>query len=469
MRSVFLLAIAASVAAGQRPQLSQAVRQFVVTDSAVVAVRNVRVIDGTGAPARDAQTIVLNNGRISALGPVSSTVIPAGAHVLDGSGKTITPGFVFVHEHMFYPGGGAVYHEQPHSFPRLYLAGGITTARTGGSMSPYADLNLKRSIDAGMVPGPRLDVTGPYLNGPNQFVQMYTLRDTADARRFVSHWADMGATSFKAYMQITRAQLGAAVREAHRRGLKVTGHLCSVTYREAAALGIDNLEHGFVAATDWARGKTTDVCPGQQTAALAAMDPATDTVARSVIRELVDRNVAVTSTLAIFESFTPGRPATPIRILDAMSPDARSRYLQSRAATAGAMNSAWARAFVNAMALEKMFHDAGGLLVIGTDPTGYGGVLPGLSSQRGIELLVEAGLSPLQALRVATLNGATYLGRSDRTGSLAVGKDADVLLIAGDPSTRIADVQRVEIVFKDGVGYDAARLIASVRGMVGAQ
>jgi imidazolonepropionase-like amidohydrolase len=468
MRLLLLLALPALLSA-QRPTLSTATRQFVVADSSVVAIRNVRVIDGTGAAPREGQTLVMSAGKIAALGPVASTVVPASAQVIDGSGKTVLPGFVLVHEHMFYPGGGAVYHEFPYSFPRLYLAGGITTARTGGNMAAYADINLRKQIDAGNVPGPKLDVTAPYLNGPNPFVQMYALKDAADARRFVGMWADEGATSFKAYMQITRAQLGAAIEEAHRRGLKVTGHLCSVTYREAAALGIDNLEHGFMAASDFARGKTPDACPGPQIAYLAAMDPATDTIAASIIRTLIDRKVALTSTLAIFESFTPARPATPVRVLDAMSPDARSRYLQSRAATAVQLNSPYAKAFPNAMTLEKMFHDAGGLLVAGTDPTGYGGVLPGFGSQRTIELLVEAGLTPLQAIKVATLNGATYLGRADRVGTLTVGKDADVLLVNGNPGAVIGDIAKLEIVFKDGVGYDSARLIERTKGMVGNQ
>ena len=466
---VAVLMLVAAQAAAQRPAFAPSVRQVIAVDSPVVAIRNVRLIDGTGAPARDGQTIVMSAGKITAIGPVASTAVPPNAHVIDGAGKTVLPGFVLVHEHMFYPGGGAVYHEFPYSFPRLYLAGGVTTARTGGNMAAYADINLKRQIDAGSVPGPKLDVTAPYLNGPNPFVQMYALKDAADARRFVNQWANEGATSFKAYMQITRAQLGAAIEEAHKRGLKVTGHLCSVTYREAAALGIDNLEHGFLAATDFAAAKAPDQCPGAQVQYIANMNPETDTVAQSLIRTLVDRKVALTSTLAIFESFTPARPATPLRVLDAMSPDARSRYLQSRAATAVQMASPYAKAFPNAMKLEKMFHDAGGLLVAGTDPTGYGGVLPGFGSQRTIELLVEAGLTPLQAIRVATLNGATYLGRADRVGTVAVGKDADVLLVAGDPGARIADIQRLEIVFKDGVGYDSAKLIERTRGMVGNQ
>jgi imidazolonepropionase-like amidohydrolase len=466
MRTLCLLFATAMDAFAQRP--SQSLRPFIAIDTPVVVIRNVRVIDGTGAPARDGQTIVIRDGKIvfadSALPKLTSNPAP---QVIDGTGKTVIPGLVMVHEHLFYPSNElATYLEHPYTFPRLYLGEGITTARTGGSLSPIADLKVKQWIDAGQIAGPSLDVTGPYLNGENPFPQMYSLKDSADARRFVRYWADMGATSFKAYMQITRDQLRAAIDEAHKRGLKVTGHLCSVTYREAAELGIDNLEHGLVASTDLAAGKRPDVCPSQG-AALANIDPATDSVMRSVIRTLVDRNVALTSTLAIFESFTPGRPETPQRVLDAMGSDARKRFTDRRALIAASTASPWAKAFKNAMMLEKMFVDAGGTLLVGTDPTGYGGVLPGFGSQRTIELLVEGGFTPVQAIKIATLNGAMYLGRADRIGTIAVGKQADLVLIAGDPGTQIADIEKVEIVFKRGVGYDSTKLLATARGAVG--
>jgi imidazolonepropionase-like amidohydrolase len=119
------------------------------------------------------------------------------------------------------------------------------------------------------------------------------------------------------------------------------------------------------------------------------------------------------------------------------------------------------------MDLERAFVAAGGLLMAGSDPVGVGGLVPGFADQREIELLVEAGFTPVQAIRIATLNGATYLGRQDRIGSIAVGKNADLVVIKGDPSTRIADVENVEIVFKDGVGYDTAKLLESVRGRYG--
>src|SRR5687768_7067471 len=452
---------------GQQP--NQAVRQFVSVSDSVVALTNVRVIDGTGAPARDAQTIVLKGDVIQAVGATGQVAVPTGARTMDLAGRTVMPGYVMLHEHLFYPsGGGAVYNEQGYSFPRLYLAGGVTTMRTGGNMAGYADLNIKKAIDAGTMLGPSIDVTAPYLEGPGLPIpQVKALRDAADARKMVNYWADEGATSFKAYMHITRDELGAAVQEAHKRGLKITGHLCSVTFREAAALGIDDLEHGFVVASDFVPDKKPDECPTGNAVqrSFAALD-VNGAPVRDLIAELVRRRVAITSTLTIYETFTAGQPSAPARVLDALLPETRRQYEERRAAIrqTGDTTNAVLR---KEMQLEKMFAEAGGLLVVGTDPTGFGGVVAGFSNQRALELLVQAGFSPLDAIKVATLNGAKYLGRDAKIGTIAAGKQADLIVVRGDPSARIEDVQNVEIVFKRGVGYDSAKIFESVKGRVG--
>jgi len=442
-----------------------AARQFISVQAPVVAITNVRVIDGTGAPARANQTLVIQGGDIVAMGPAASVAVPDGATVVSGAGKSVMPGIVMLHEHLYYPTGPGVYGQLGESFVRLYLAGGVTTMRTGGNVNGFMDLNLKRLIESGQKVGPAIDATAPYLNGPNTFQQMHGITEADDARRQVAYWADMGATSFKAYMQISRDALGAAVEEAHARGLKVTGHLCSVTYAEAAALGIDNLEHGFLAATDFVADKEPDVCPGQQAGqrSIAALDPSGEPF-RRLVKTLVDHDVALTSTLTVFETFTPGRPFPPG--VDVLLPQLKEQFQQvyERVST---RQSLYSELLPKAMALEKAFADAGGLLVAGTDPTGSGGVIPGYSNQRQMELLVEAGFSPLEAIRVATLNGARYLGREARIGTIEVGKQADLVLIAGDPSTVIADVRKVDTVFRAGIGYDPARLIESVTGRVG--
>ena len=460
-----LLAIGVSPAA-QRPQLSDTVRGFVTVDAPVVALTNVRVIDGTGGPAKANQTLILREGSIAEMGDAARIKTPEGATVVDLTGKSVIPGLVMVHEHLYYPTGPGVYAQLGQSFIRLYLAGGVTTMRTGGNVNGFMDFTLKRLVEAGQHAGPAIDATAPYLNGPNQFLQMRALTDADDARRQVAYWADMGATSFKAYMNITRAALGASVEEAHKRGLKITGHLCSVTYSEAADLGIDNLEHGFLASTDFVSDKEPDSCPGQGRGqqSLATVDLNGEPF-KALVKKLVDKKVALTSTLTVFETYTPGRPMPPG--LAVLVPQLREQFEQGYARTAKNERSNYIKLFPQAMSMELAFAKAGGLLIAGTDPTGGGGVVPGYSNQRQIELLVEAGFSPLEAISIATLNGAKYLGREARIGSIAVGKQADLVVINGDPSTTIADVKRVETVFKQGIGYNSAKLIESVAGKVG--
>ena len=446
-----------------------AVRPYVALSAPVVALTHVRVIDGTGAAPAEDQTIVISNGTIASIGPAAGAAIPAGAEVKDLTGRTVLPGLVMVHEHFFYPAGNAMYTEQGWSFPKLYLAGGVTTLRTGGSIDPYADLNLARGIAAGEIAGPAMDATGPYLEGPGlPLVQVHALADSTEARRMVDYWAGAGATSFKAYMHISRAELGAAIAAAHARRLKVTGHLCSVTFREAADLGIDDLEHGFVVATDFVPGKQPDACPGNDSvvASLLRLDP-NGPAAGELIRYLVSKHVALTSTLTVFETFTPGRPPASPAALDAMLPEARDQYLRQRVRIAASRDTTWVVLLRKEMQLERAFAQAGGLLLTGTDPTGYGGVVAGFANHRALELLVEAGFTPLEAIRIGTMNGAVYLGRADRIGSLAPGKAADLIVVNGNPAASIADVEHVELVFKGGTGYDPAKLIAAAQGSVG--
>jgi enamidase len=450
-----------------RPTLGRAVRPYVAIDTSVVALIHARVIDGTGAPARNDQTLIIRDGAIAALGPSAATRVPDGARVLDLTGQSVIPGLVMVHEHLYYPTGPGVYANLTESFTRLYLAGGVTSMRTAGNMNGYGELDMAKAIARGERPGPWMDATAPYLEGPGLgLLQVHELADAADARRMVSFWNDMGATSLKAYMHITRAELAAALDEGHKRGMKLTGHLCSVTYREAAELGIDDLEHGFFAATDFVKDKKPDECPGQGVgqAAIAALDIHSAPV-QSLLHELVNRHVALTSTLTVFETFTPGTPMPPG--LEVLDPILRDQFLARKAATDRATSSIYSTLFPKMRQLEVEFFRAGGQLLVGTDPTGGGGVIAGFSNQRAIELLVESGLTPLEAIKVATLNGATYLGRADRVGSIAVGKQADLVVLDGDPTTRISDVRKVRLVFKQGVGYDPAKLIASVSGKVG--
>ena len=467
--NVMLLgAVAAGALPAQAPTLSPSVREYVSIDAPVVALRGVRVVDGTGAAPRTDQTIVISNGRIAEVGPSAQVRVPAGARVLELQGHTVIPGIVGLHNHSWYSTSGRIA-QLNYSSPRLYLGSGVTTIRTTGSMSPYAELNLKRAIDEGRSPGPRMHVTGPYLNdrAGTSNVGMHDVPDAAAARRVVRYWGEEGATWIKVYTTISREALGATIDEAHKHGMKVTGHLCSVSFREAVALGIDNLEHGLLTNTDYTPGKAPDQCPQGSVAALATLDLGSPEV-KQTFREMVAKNVPMTSTLAVFELFVANRPPLEQRNLDAMAPEVREEYLESRKRLAEPGSFGYPpEIFRKHQEYEVAFVRAGGLLAAGVDPTGNGGALPGFGDQRNLELLVEAGFTPVEALRIMTLNGAKVLGVDKELGSVEKGKIADLVVIDGNPVANVADIRKVTTVFKDGVGYDSAKLIAATKGLVG--
>jgi imidazolonepropionase-like amidohydrolase len=476
---LFVCCLAMAGLSSSAQTLSPAVRNFVKVDAPTVALTHVRLIDGTGAPARDDQTIVLSQGKIQSVSDAASASLPKDVQVLDLRGYTVIPGLVGMHDHMFYPMGNGMFGEMAFSFPRLYLAGGVTTIRTTGSLEPYTDLELKKQIDKGETPGPKIHVTGPYLEGAGTFaLQMHQLTSPDDATKTVNFWLDQGVDNFKAYMFITPAELSAAVTAAHKRGAKVTGHLCSIGFREAASIGIDDLEHGLLVDTEFFPWKKPGECPDKlDYEFISKLDVQTGPL-HDTILDLVQRHVAVTSTLPVFEMFVPGRPTIQQRVLDALAPDARSAVLNNKV-RAGDENSIrqryhsdaspWPAAFKKEMEFERAFAQAGGLLLAGLDPTGMGGVIAGFGDQREVELLVEAGFTPAEAIHIATANGAQFLGELDRIGTITAGKQADLVVIKGDPSKKIEDIENVETVFKDGIGYDSAKLIESVRGVAGSR
>ncbi|HET6360637.1 MAG TPA: amidohydrolase family protein [Gemmatimonadota bacterium] len=460
-----LIAAVSGAARGQAGDLEEAVAQYVTVDAPVVALTGVQVVDGTGAPPLADATIVIRDGVIEAVG--EGVEVPEGAEVLDLTGHTVIPGIVGLHDHTFYMTAGRVV-QSTETAPKLYLGSGVTTIRTTGSYHPYSELNLKRAIDAGILPGPRMHVTSPYLvSEPSAELDMTIVDDPDEARRVVDYWADEGATWVKVYTRISRANLAAVIEEAHRRDLKVTGHICSVSFREAAALGIDNVEHGLFTNSDYVDDKQPDECPSNMMTSLFSLDLESPEV-EATFRDLIDNGVAMTSTLAILETFVPNRPPLDQRMLDLMAPEIREEVLETHAAIeATAGSSPWPRFFEKVLAYEKAFVDAGGLLAAGVDPTGYGGAIAGTGDLRNYELLLEAGFTPVQAIQIMTANGAKVLGEYDNYGSIEAGKLAELAVIEGDPVARPAEIHNVALVFKDGLGYDAPALIESTKGIVG--
>jgi len=449
------------------------VTQYVVHDAPAIRIDDVRVIDGTGAPAKVGQSILIRDGRIAAIGPLASMAKEAADVVIDGKGRSAMPGLVMMHEHLLFLDPLAEipsYLSESLTSPKAYLAYGATTIRTAGTFSASDDIQAARWIREGKVVGPDIQVTAPFLEGNGGFAyQLVPITDPNRARVIVDFWADAGATSFKIYMNLSQAALAAAIDEAHKRGIKVTGHLCSVTFHEAAAAGIDNLEHGVIVATDFVPDKKQDACPGGEAAgnALLALRPDGPEITE-LIATLVRHKVAITSTLAVFAAgVVDWFPATDdLAMLNEQSqlwalqrlarlnrlPELRARYAKLLAAE---------------MRFEKAFAEAGGTLMVGTDPTGWGGTVPGPGNHAALKLLVDAGFTPLEVIRIATLSGARFQGIDDRVGTLAPGKQADLLLIDGRPDEDIAQIGHIELVFKNGIAYDPKRLRADLRGKIG--
>ena len=457
------------VDAQTRSDLSDLTREFVSVDAPVIALSDVIVIDGSGGEPRSGQTVVITDDRITAVGPSSEVEVPNGAEVLELSGHTVVPGLVGMHNHSYYTAAGGRAAQLDFSGPRIYLASGLTTIRTTGSRSTYAELNLKQAIESGQMPGPTLIVTGPYLTGGSGPSTMARPQDPEAARRVVRYWAEEGVTWFKAYTQIGRAELAAAIDEAHKYGVKVTAHLCSVTYREAVALGIDNLEHGLFANTDYVPNKEPDRCPPGFRRDYYDLDIEGPEV-QATFREMIDNNVPMSSTLAVYEMSVPGRPPIDQRALDVLAPEVaedvlaeNQRYTERDPDDYGTSPAV----FKKAMEYELAFFRAGGILGAGVDPTGYGAALPGFGDQRNYELLIEAGFTPGEAIQVMSANGAKILEMEDSIGSIEVGKIADLAVIGADLAADPANIKKVVTVFKNGVGFDSAKLIASITGFVG--
>lgn len=465
-----LTALGVTGTAGAAGAQQEAIEDFIAVRAPTVALTNVKVIDGTGGPIREGQTIVIRDGRIADIGPADEV---AGridnARILDLDGHTVIPGLVGLHNHSYYTGGNGRAAQLSFSGSRLYLASGVTTIRTTGARAPYEEINLKRAIDEGRAIGPNMFTTGPYLTGQEGSQSMAQLEGAEQARRLVRYWAEEGVPWFKAYTWISREELGAAIDEAHWHGVKVTAHLCSVGYREAVELGIDNLEHGLLANSEYFPGKEPDDCPSGFRNGYANLDVNSEDV-QETFRMMIDNDVAMTSTLAVYEISVPGRGPIDERIYDILAPEIAAEVREiaelRRNATLDSGIGIHPDVYRKALEYEYAFVQAGGTLAAGVDPTGYGAAPPGYGDQKNYELLLEAGFTPAEVVQIMSANGAKVLGIDDDTGTVEIGKVADLVVIEGDPEAD-GHIRDTRIVFKAGVGWDAPKLIDSIRGLVG--
>lgn len=465
----FLIAILlANFSVFGQTNLSKETKAYVSHERGTYLLQNLTLVDGTGSAAKTNQDILVVANTIEKVG--MDLPIPKNATVLDMEGKSAIPGLVMLHEHLFYPKTTPEHiygvNQMSYSFPKLYLAAGVTTMRTAGSIMPQADVNIKKAIDKGQTPGPNMDVTSPHLD--REGLGIYELGAFTSTEQFINainFYADMGVTSIKVYNFITREDLKAIVKAAHSRNMKVTGHLCSITYREAADIGIDNLEHGFFASSDFVQDKVEDECqPFKMRKAMLEMSTDSEMVT-DLIDHLVKKKVALTSTINVFEPYT-GREVVPGGGTEALYTNAKERVYKRWASKQG-RDSLDYILFNKSKVWEKMFYDAGGLLVAGTDPTYDGRIVAGYANMRLLELFVEMGFTIPEAIKISSLNGAKYLEKEASIGTIAPSKIADLVIIDGDISKDISAIRSIDTVFKNGIGYDSKKLFEAAKGLVG--
>ena len=450
-------------------EFSPRVKQFISVDTSTVAIKNVTVIDGTGNAIKKRQTLIIKDKSILDVGDVSKLKIPKDALIIDGTGKTVIPGLVMLHEHLFYTKFFENWFsvgQMTFTFPRLYLAGGVTTMRTAGSIQPQSDLNVKQWISEGKMTGPKMDVTSPFIEREGlPIAELGFIKDTKEVSEMVNYWANRGVTSFKLYNNVTKEDMKVCLEEAHKRGFKVTGHLCSVTYEEASNLGIDNLEHGFMASTDFDEDKEEDICDPFNARTSLTTEPVDSDKINRLIDILIKNGTTITTTPNVFEPYT-NRELIPGGGESAVTPEVLKdvKYIYDRSI---GKDSLTLERFNKNLIWLKRFYDKGGKLVAGTDPTGAGRTVAGYANQRTIEILVEAGFPLEDVIKICTLNGATYLEQQNTIGTIEVGKLADIILIDGDLKTDIKNIRNMEIVFKEGVGFNSQKLFESVKGKVG--
>ena len=433
-------------------------------------ITGARLVDGISSEPILDQDILISAGKIAAIGATGSIEVPPDIPTLNAAGKTVMPGLIMVHEHLFYNDHGAPlphYAADTVSLSALYLSHGVTSIRTAGSMNITDDIQIKKLIQSGRHPGPEVHLTAPYIDGPDSPIfQLRGYETETEVREMVRYWAKQGIAWLKGYMWVKPDVLQSAIDEAHKRNVKVTGHLCSVTYREAAEMGIDNLEHGFFASTDFAKNKEAGKCPlPNKSLESMAEEPQKR---KALIDTLIKSDVYLTSTLAVLAAGLREYEPSPLA-LRLMNNRARTnaKFVLSRLEEGGDAREAREAELRLAMDLEREFHEAGGRLVVGTDPTGWGGTIPGPGNHSALFLLQEAGFSSKEIINIATRNAAQMLEVANRTGAVRVGLEADLILVDGKPDADIKELANLELVITDGVAIDGPKLAAKFEQRVG--
>lgn len=443
-----------------------------------LAVTGATLIDGTGGPPLADATVVIAGGRVSQVGPRAATPLPAGAEVIDGRGRWLLPGLVEMHGHIGPP-------DRWH-LP-LYVAAGVTTVLDLGGQVPDL-VAARRALEGGDVIGPRLYFTGPLLEEGELFegfAHMSRHFDPARVEQVVDELADAGVDAIKLYITVTKETARRAAARAHARGLPVFMHQQATWGADAADAGVDCLEHLMVfgdLAPEGERPDAGQMTPFQYGAwlwrVLTDVDTRSDRVKRLYDR-LLAAGTALDPTLVLFAARpaalgddagdtsmddperTPLLPLLPPPVAEELV----SRWSERRHAAAGASEGAkerTRRCWHNLLELVGGFHRAGGVVLAGTDCPNVA-IVSGFSLHRELELLVRAGLSPMEALLAATRRPAERLGKADVFGTVAPGRSADLLVLEADPLADIRNTRRIARVIARGQVHEPAAVVESLR------
>jgi imidazolonepropionase-like amidohydrolase len=434
------------------------------TSSAVLVLRGGTMVDVASGKEISDSVIVMRSERIEQVGP-GNMAIPERAHIIDVKGKWIIPGLIDSHAHA----------ENPDETPFvLYLASGVTTIRNPGGNITQLRLTRERLLRGELV-GPRLFFSGPLLDGnPPVWPDMSLLIDTPQrARSAVNFLADQGVDFVKVYNNVKEPELRAIIETAKERGLPVAGHIPrSMTMTHAVEMGMTRLEHIRVTGREMLsldEAEKIDPLPlGRREPLLWQRFDLQSEKMQALVQLLAQSKVFLDPTLIIAEE-------TEVPNLDADKNDPNNQYLSPTVVERygnfksplyelpAGLQTAALEAFHKQEKFVGMCNRAGVKIVAGTDGPGIGSLLPGFGLHRELELLVESGLSPLQALHAATLTAAEALGKDDRLGTIEPGKFADMVVLDADPLQDIQNLRKIHLVVQGGKTYEREALLQQAR------
>ncbi|WP_020404715.1 amidohydrolase family protein [Gracilimonas tropica] len=439
--------------------LTNSLESYLKYSDEILAFTNAIIIDGTGVSQKTGQTLLIHNGIIQAMGNQGEIEIPKNATIIDLSGKTIIPGLIGMHNHLHIP-----------RFPflgdvaaKLYLASGVTTIQTAGAADAQKELELSKQIAKGNHIGPEIIPSAPFITGPGGNPNMIIPRNEEHLRDTLQYWFNQGIKWVKVYRNTKPEDLEIIIDEAHKNNVKVRGHLCSITFEEATLMGIDGIEHGLNSTADFRSNKDYGICNGGR----EYMDELdiSSTKVKELQKLMIENGVTLTSTLSIYEASVPNRAYASSKTLELMSPYLLNQYQERRKRLDAIKNDLTReQRLKRIMEFEYQFFKMGGLLCSGVDAGRH--VLPGFGDQRNFQLFVEAGFTTEEAIQVMTGNGAKALDRDD-IGILQVGKKANFVILEGDLSKDASTIEKIETVFKEGIGYDPQSILRDLKGKFG--